>query len=88
MMLGYMMGAFLRVAGLMMGELLFTVIPRELKRMEESLKYTPTSENWEDFWQYQGERNAIPECLERAKEREEIRQLVFSEERNNNYMTG
>ncbi len=84
MMQGYMVGAFIRMAGLMMGELMFTIIPRELKRMEESLKHEPTSENWEDFWQYQGERNAIPKCLERAKDREKIRYLVFGEEGDSN----
>jgi len=77
MMRGYMLGATIRTACTMLMELMFTIIPREKERMEESMKHEMTSENWEDYWQYWGERTGNPKCLQRAEDRENIRRLVF-----------
>lgn len=78
-MQGYMIGATIRTACTMMLELMFTIIPRESERMREALQHELTGENWEDYWQYLGELNSVPKCLQRAKDREKIRRLVFGE---------
>lgn len=43
-----------------------------------------TSQNWEDYWQYSGELNSVPKCLQRAEDREKIRRLVFGEDGGSN----
>ena len=76
---GYMLGATIRTACMMMLELMFTIVPRERERMKEALHHELTGENWEDYWQYFGELNSVQKCLQRAEDREKIRCLVFGE---------
>ena len=78
-MQGYMIVATVGTACAMMLELMFTIIPRERERLKEILNHEPTSEDWEDYWQYLGEIKSVPKCLQRAEDREKIRRLVFGE---------
>ena len=79
-MQGYMLGATVRTACVMMFEMMFTIIPRERERLKETVGHEPTNENWEDYWQYFGERTSNTKCLQRAEDREKIRCLVMGED--------
>jgi len=80
MMQGYMLGATIRTACAMMLEMMFLIVPRERERLVETLKHEPANEDWEDYWQFLGERTLNPKCLQRAEDREKIRRLVFGED--------
>jgi len=82
-MRGYMLGATIHVAGMMMLELMFTIIPQERERLAETLNHEPTNEDWEDYCQFLGERNSDQKCLQRAENREKIRRLIFGEGEGN-----
>jgi len=84
MMQGCMLGATIRVAGMMMLELMFIIIPQERERLTETLNHEPTNEDWEDYRQFLGERSSNLKCLQRAEDREKIRRLVFGEDAGNN----
>jgi len=84
MMRGYMLGATIRTACVMMLELMFTIIPRERERLRETLHHEPTNEDWEDYWQYLGELHSVQKCLQRAEDRDKIRRLVFGEDSGSN----
>jgi hypothetical protein len=83
MMQGYVLGATIRTACTMLLELMFTIIPQEKERVEACLNHEMTSENWEDYWQYWGERTGNTHCLQRAEDRERIRRLAFGKETRN-----
>ncbi len=83
-MQGYMIGATIRTACAMMLELMFTIVPRERERLTETLNHEPTQEDSDDYWQFLGELNSVPKCLQRAKDREKIRRLVFDEDGGSN----
>ncbi len=83
-MRGYILGVLLRTAGMMMLELMFTIIPQESERMREVLKRELTQEDWEDLSQSLGERLLDQRCLQRAIDREKIRRLVFGEDSGGN----
>jgi len=83
-MQGYMLGATVRTACMMMLEMMFTIIPRERERLKETVGHEPTNEDWEDYWQYFGERTSNPKCLQRAEDREKIRCLVFGGDGSSN----
>jgi len=80
MIQGYFLGAAIRMTGMMMLELMFTILPRERERLTETLGHEPTNEDWEDYSQFLGERTLDPKCLQRAENREKIRCLVFGED--------
>jgi len=80
MIQGYFLGAAIRMTGMMMLELMFTILPRERERLTETLGHEPTNEDWEDYSQFLGERTLDPKCLQRAENREKIRRLVFGED--------
>ena len=82
-MRGYVLGAAIRMAGVMMLELMFTIVPRERERLTETLNHEPTREDWDDYWQFLGERASNQKCLQRAEDREKIRRLVFGESEGN-----
>ena len=77
---GYFLGAAVRMTGMMMLELMFTILPRERERLTETLGHEPSQENWDDYSQFLGERTLNPRCLQRAIDREKIRRLVFGED--------
>lgn len=77
MIQGYMLGAAISTAGTMMLELIFATISQEKERLKETLKHEPTQEDWEDYWQFLGERIANPKCIQRSEDREKIRLLIF-----------
>jgi len=77
---GYFLGAAVRMTGMMMLELMFTILPRERERLEETVDRELTNEDWEDYCQFLGERASNPKCLQRAKDREKIRRLVMGED--------
>jgi len=77
MIQGYFLGAAIRVASMMMLELMFTILPKERERLMETLGHELSQENWDDYGQFLGERMLDPKCLQRAKDREKIRRLVF-----------
>ena len=79
MMQGYILGAAIRAAGMMMLELMFTIVPRERERLTETLNREPTQEDWDDYCQFLGERASNPKYLQKAEDREKIRRLVFGE---------
>ena len=82
-MQGYILGATIRTACTMILELMFTIIPRERERLKETLDHEPTQEDWDDYWQFLGERNSNQKYLQRAKDREKIRRLVSGESEDN-----
>jgi len=84
MMQGYMLGATTRTACAMMLEMMFLIVPRERERLVETLKHEPANEDWEDYWQFLGERTLNPKCLQRAEDREKIRHLVYGEDVDSN----
>ena len=88
MMQGYMLGATIRTASMMMLELMFTIVPRERERLTETLNHEPTQEDWDDYWQFLGETNSVHKCLQRAEDREKIRRLVFGENSGSNSKAG
>jgi hypothetical protein len=71
-MQGYMLGANIRTACAIMLEMMFTIMPRERERLRETVKRELTNEDWEDYWQFLGERTLNPKCLQRAEDREKI----------------
>ena len=77
---GYFLGAAVRITGMMMLELMFTILPRERERLTETLGHEPSQEDWDDYSQFLGERTLNPGCLQRAIDREKIRRLVFGED--------
>jgi len=77
---GYFLGAAVRMTGMMMLDLIFNIMPRERERMRVTLNREPNLEDWDDLSQFLGERALIPRCLQRAKDREKIRRLVFGED--------
>ena len=79
MMQGYILGAAIRTAGIMMLELMFTIVPRERERLTETLGHEPTQEDWDDYCQFLGERSSNPKCLQRAIDREKIRRLLMGD---------
>jgi hypothetical protein len=79
-----MLGATIRTACAMMLEMVFLIVPRERERLKETLKHELTGENWEDYWQFLGERTLNQKCLQRAEDREKIRRLVFGEDGDGN----
>jgi len=80
MMQGYILGAAIRTAGMMMLELMFTILPRERERLTGTLGHEPSQEDWDDYSQFLGERTLDSRCLQRAGDREKIRRLVFGED--------
>jgi len=76
-MQGYILGATVRTACVMMFEMMFTIIPRERERLKETVGNEPTNEDWEDYCQFLGERASNPKCLQRAEDREKIRRLIM-----------
>ena len=76
----YFLGAAIRMTGMMMLELMFTILPREKERLTEILCHEPSQEDWDDYSQFLGERTLAPKCLQRAKDRDKIRRLVFGED--------
>jgi hypothetical protein len=76
----YFLGAAIRMTGMMMLELMFTILPRERERLIETLCHEPSQEDWDDYSQFLGERTLVPKCLQRAKDRDKIRRLVFGED--------
>jgi len=88
MMQGYILGAAIRTAGMMMLEMMFTIVPRERERLTETLGHEPTQEDWDDYSQFLGERTLNPKCVQRAKDREKIRRLVFGEDGGSNSKAG
>jgi len=80
MMQGYFLDAAIRVTSMMMLELMFTILPRERERLTGTLGHEPSQEDWDDYSQFLGERTLDPKCLQRAKDREKIRLLVFGED--------
>ena len=83
MMQGYILSAAIRTAGMMMLEMMFTIVPRERERLTETLNHEPTQEDWDDYCQFLGERASSPKCLQRAEDRGKIRRLVFGESEGN-----
>ena len=83
MIQGYFLGAAVHMTGMMMLDLIFNIMPRERERMRETLNREPILEDWDDLSQFLGERALIPRCLQRAKDREKLRRLVFGEDDNN-----
>ena len=83
MMQGYFLGAAVRMTGMMMLELMFTILPRERERLTETIGHEPSQEDWDDYWQFLGERALSQKCLQRADDREKIRSLVFGESKGN-----
>ena len=79
MMQGYFLGAAIRTVSIMMLELMFTIVPRERERLTETLGHEPTQEDWDDYWQFLGERSSTPKCLQRAIDREKIRRLLMGD---------
>ena len=77
---GYFLGAAVRMTGMMMLELMFTILPRERERLTGTLGHEPNQEDWDDYSQFLGERTLDPRCLQRAIDREKIRRLVFGED--------
>ena len=77
---GYFLGAAVRMTGMMMLELMFTILPRERERLTGTLGHEPSQEDWDDYSHYLGERTLDPKCLQRAKDRDKIRSLVFGED--------
>ena len=77
MMQGCILSVATRVKGMMMLELIFTILPRERTRLIDTLIREPTQEDWDDYSQFLGERILDPKCLQRAEDREKIRRLVF-----------
>lgn len=51
--------------------------------LTKTVGHEPTNGNWEDYLQFLGEINSIEVCLQRAKDRENIRRLVFGKDRGN-----
>ena len=66
---GYFLGAAVRMTGMMMLELMFTILPRERERLTETLGHEPSQEDWDDYSQFLGERTLNPRCLQRAIDR-------------------
>ena len=83
MMQGCILSVATRVKGMMMLELIFTILPRERTRLMDTLNREPTQEDWDDYSQFLGERTLNPKCLQRAEDREKIRRLVFGEDGEN-----
>ena len=77
MMQGCILSVATRVKGMMMLELIFTILPRERTRLIDTLNREPTQEDWDDYSQFLGERTLNPKCLQRAEDRKKIRRLVF-----------
>lgn len=77
---GYFLGAAVRMTGMMMLELMFTILPRERERLTGTLGHEPSQEDWDDYSQFLGERTLNPRCLQRAIDREKIRRLVMGED--------
>jgi len=82
-MQGCILSVATRVKGMMMLELIFTILPRERTRLIDTLNRDPTQEDWDDYSQFLGERTLNPKCLQRAEDREKIRRLVFGEDGEN-----
>ena len=80
---GYFLGAAVRVTGMMMLELILTILPRERERLTETLGHEPNQKDWDDYSQFLGERTLNPRCLHRAIDKEKIRRLVFGKSRSN-----
>ena len=80
MIQSYFLGTAIRMTGMMMLELMFTILPRERERLIETLSHEPSQEDWDDYSQFLGERNLDQKCLQRANDREKIRRLVFGED--------
>lgn len=79
MVQGAILGTAAHLTGMMFLDLIFNVIPWERERMRQTLNREPTLEDWDDLSQFRGEKALIPRCLQRAKDREKIRRLVFGE---------
>ena len=79
MIQSYMLGAAICVACIMQMQLLYDIMPRERERLTEILGHEPTQEDWNDYWQFLGERNSNPKCLQRAIDREKIRHLLMGD---------
>jgi hypothetical protein len=83
MMQGCILSVATRVKGMMMLELIFTILPRERTRLTDTLNREPAQEDWDDYSQFLGERTLNLKCLQRAEDREKIRRLVFGEDGEN-----
>ena len=79
-----MTGLAICAAGVMHLELMCAFLAREKERLTRALDHEPTQENWQDYWQFLGERTLNPKCLQRAEDREKIRRLVYGEDVDNN----
>jgi hypothetical protein len=73
---GYFLGAAVRMTGMMMLDFIFNIIPHERERLKATLGHEPTQEDWDDCCQFLGERALNPKYLQRAIDREKIRQFV------------
>jgi len=62
MMQGCILNVATRVKGMMMLELIFTILPRERTRLMDTPNREPTQEDWDDYSQFLGERNLNPKC--------------------------
>ena len=72
-----------RIASMIMLDLILAVVPGERKRLKDTLNREPTRDDWDDYCQFLGERLLDQKCLQRAIDREKIRQLVFGEANSN-----
>ena len=58
-------------------DIMFTIMPQKKERLMEELGHELTQENLDDCYQFIGERIHDPDCLERSREREIIRRLIY-----------
>ena len=82
-MQGCILSVATRMKGMMMLELIFNILPRERERLTETLGHEPSQEDWDDYSQFLGEQTLDSKCLQRARDREKIRRLVFGENVDN-----
>ena len=82
MMNGFMLGTMTCMA-LKMISGLAEAMHQETVRIEKAVNHQVYRENWDDYCQYWGERCGNPKCLQRAKDREKIRRLVFGDDTGN-----
>ena len=64
-------------------DMMFTIMPQKKERLIEELGHELTQQNLDDCYQFIGERIHDPDCLERAKEREIIRRLIYGSTTDN-----
>ena len=79
MIQGYFLSVAIRMTGMMMLDFIFNIMPRERERLTATLGHEPTQEDWNDYWQFLGERNSNPKYLQMAIDREKIRHLLMGD---------